>query len=96
MHTRGAQQSWAHGRKTSACSFWSRVATDYINTTSVTVNGLAEYTTYFFQVYAGDNAGYDVNFFTPPPSAQTLINRMRVKPPEPDALVARVRELAHT
>ena len=58
-------------------------ATDFINTTSVTVNGLAEYTTYFFQVYAGDNAGFDVNFFTPPPANQTLINRTRTPTREP-------------
>ena len=60
-------------------------ATAYINTTSVTVNGLAEYTTYFFQVYAGDHAGFDVNFFTPPPSAQTLINRTRAQEESPSA-----------
>ena len=60
-------------------------AADFINTTSVTVNGLAEYTTYFFQVYAGDNAGYDVNFFTPPPSNRTLINRTQTQKENPSA-----------
>ena len=50
----------------------------YINSTVITVGGLAEFTWYYFQVYAGDETGYDVNFFTPPPSAQTLVKR---KPP---------------
>ena len=47
----------------------------YINTTSVTVGGLAEHTTYYFQVYAGDSNGYDTNFYTPAPQATTLIMR---------------------
>ena len=58
----------------------------YINTTSATVNGLAEFTTYFFQVYAGDNSGYDVNFFTPAPSSRTLINRTRTRKESPNTV----------
>ena len=54
---------------------WVGPVAAYINSTTIVVNGLAEYTTYYFQVYAGDVSGYDVNFFTPPPSASTLIYR---------------------
>jgi hypothetical protein len=45
----------------------------YINTTSATVNGLAEQTTYFFLIYAGDQNGRDTNIFTPAPFNTTLI-----------------------
>ena len=47
----------------------------YINTTEIAVNGLAEYTTYFFQMYAGDSLGLDTVFYTPAPQATTLLNR---------------------
>ena len=47
----------------------------YINTTEIAINGLAEYTTYFFQMYAGDSLGLDTVFYTPAPQATTLILR---------------------
>jgi hypothetical protein len=50
-------------------------AAGYINTTSATVNGLAEQTTYFFLIYAGDQNGRDTNIFTPAPFNTTLIKR---------------------
>ena len=47
----------------------------YINMTTYTIQGLAEYTLYFFQLKAGDASGYDVNPYLPPPNATTLIAR---------------------
>jgi len=61
----------------SASASWAA----YINSTTFTVLGLAEYTSYLFEVYAGDGSSYDVNFFTPLPSAQTLIARTGLRAP---------------
>ena len=51
------------------------IVSAYLTGKTLTVGGLAEFTTYLFQVYAGDESGFDVNFFTPLPSVQTLIIR---------------------
>ena len=45
----------------------------YMNGTVLTVGGLAEFTTYLFEVYAGDANSFDTNFYTPLPTATTTI-----------------------
>jgi hypothetical protein len=49
----------------------------YINTTALRVDGLAEATTYYFRVYAGDDEGFDTDFFTPLPVGRSLIAAAR-------------------
>ena len=68
----------------------------YINTTSVTVGGLAEHTTYYFQVYAGDSNGYDTNFYTPAPQATTLIMRTTCAGEHARTMAMILRPGAHT
>ena len=59
------------------------------------MGGLAEYTTYYFQVYAGDATGLDVNFFTPAPVTSTLIKRTwRLPRPSPAAQLIKLTKAA--
>jgi hypothetical protein len=75
MLTRGACVC-VHARthlQAAAAGVGQRWGTAYTTLTTFVVSGLSEFTSYYFQVYAGDASSFDVNFFTPLPSATTLI-----------------------